>query len=419
MTYTPVRSVSFALAAGLLALSSVPARAQEGSPPAREPGRLVDDAWRAVDTTYYDPDFHGVDWSAVGDSFRARAYPSREDAYAGIREMLARLGNPATRFLTPEQSRALVAEFSGEPHEGVGLLEVLSVDTDLETGEIVVVTPVPGGPAARAGLRPSDVIVAVDGADAAELGLAETASRLRGPAGTSVEVTIRRGGETFPVRIERERVPAVEAVEGFVREEGGRRVGYLGLRQFTPDAAEQMERLVTELQARGVEGWVLDLRNDPGGFVPTVQRIGGFFLGAEPLARLKMRGPEPLSLDAQGAVLIRAPVVALVNEGSASAAEVLSSALQAHGRARLVGVHTFGKGLAHGLQTLSDGSAVTPTLGRLETLTGRDVLDEGVEPDLVVSQPTSPVVDGAYPVAGPDDLQYRRAVELLLEEIEG
>lgn len=378
---------------------------------------LVAEAWTAVDTSYYDPGFHGVDWEAVRDTFMSRSYPTREAAHEGIRRMLGRLGNPATRFLTREQASALVTEFQGQPHEGVGLLEVLSVDTNVETGEIVVVTPVPGAPAARAGLRPGDVIVSVDGRSARELTLAGTASRLRGPAGTGVALEIRRSAKSFEVTLPREEITAIEPVEGFAREVDGLTVGYLGLRQFLPGAQEKMAAVVEELKREGAQAWVLDLRSNPGGYVPVVQQIGGIFLGPAPLARLRTRAPEAMILAGLGETQLEGPVVVLVDGGSASAAEVLSSALQHHGRATLVGTPTFGKGLAHGFVPLSDGSAVTPTMGRLESLGDRDILTQGVVPDVGVVSDVWPVLDPEVEPAGPRDRAWRRAVEVLAEAV--
>lgn len=401
-------TVAFLFAATVL----VPARAMTQTTSFRG---LVDEAWHAIDTTYYDTTFHGLDWSAVRSEFLARQYPTATAAYDGIREMLARLGDRATRFLTPNQAQALVAEFSGQATEGIGVFEVLSVDVNEQTGAIVVVTPVQGWPAARAGLRPGDVIEMVGGSPAREMGLAETMSRLRGPAGTTVALHIRRRDHTLNVRVRRERLPALDPIDGFAREEQGTKVGYIGLRQFTPDVPQRLDTLLGRLEANGVAGYVLDLRNNPGGFVPAAEQIAAMFLGDVPIARVLGRTPEPQVLRAEGERRVERPVVVLVNEGSASAAEVLAGTFQDQRRGPIVGAHTFGKGLVHGLQPLSDGSAVMPTLGRLETIGGRDVLADGIAPDVAVAAVTSPVIDESVDVASPEDGQYQRAVETLIE----
>lgn len=394
----------------LLLLIPVPAVASNSKPNFK---KLVEEAWQAVNDNYYDSSFGGLDWSALRRSLQARSYSGRKQAYAAIRKMLERLGDPGTRFLRPQQATSLLDEFSGKPQEGLGLLEVLSVDIDEASREIVIVTPVAGGPAAREGLKPGDVIVSVDGASAKELGLAETMSRLRGRAGSSVDLAIRRDADQIEVRIQREKVPAVTPVQGLLRRQGNLTIGYLGLRQFTSQAPVRMKELIERFEGQRVEAYVLDLRNNPGGYVEAVQQIAAFFLGEVPIARILGRSSQATELKAQGPRRVEKPVAVLINEGSASAAEVLAAALQDRGRAILLGTHTFGKGLVHGFQRLSDGSAVTPTLGRLMTLGGRSVLKEGVRPDRIVAVPTSPVLGGVIHVATSDDLLYEQAVKFL------
>lgn len=375
---------------------------------------LVLEAWHAVDSSYYDTTFHGVDWMSVQRTYADRNYAGEGEAYAAIGEMLAVLDNPATRFLTAEQAEALMADFAGGPQDGIGLLELLSIDTDESTREIAVVTPIPGGPAARAGLRPGDTIVSIDGTPAASLGLAAAAERMRGQPGTAVTLGIRRDGRTFDRTIRRETVDRLDAVEGFTREVDDRRIGYVGLRQFLPEAVDGITNLLDSLAA---DGYVLDLRNNPGGFVPVLQQIAGLFLGEMALAYVRGRSPEPAVLTATGERRVHAPVVVLVNEGSASAAEALASAFQQHGRATVIGASTFGKGLAHGLVPLSNGSAVMPTVGRLETLDGADILTAAVTPDESVPMPTSPVIDPSFDVASPSDRQFERAAALLTQTL--
>lgn len=376
---------------------------------------LVESAWHAVDSSYYDTTYNGIDWKSVRRTYADRRYADREEAYDAIREMLALLGNPATRFLTAAQSQALMGDFAGGPQDGIGLLELLSVDTDESTGEIVIVTPVPGGPAARASLRPGDVIVSIDGANASDLGLEAAAERMRGEAGSTVTLRIRRGGQTFDRAITRETVPRVHPVNGGVRYVDGRRIGYIGLRQFIPEAVDELTALLDTLDA---DGYVVDLRNNPGGFVPVLQQVAGLFLGDAPLARMRGRSAGPTVLTSTGDQRVHAPLAVLVNEGTASAAEVLASALQYHGRAVLIGTTTFGKGLAHGLVPLPDGSAVMPTVGRLETIAGADILTAAVSPDHPIRMPASPVIDPSIDAGSPDDRQFMRAAGLMVQQLD-
>lgn len=389
--------------------------ADEAVPDGKE---LVREAWRAVSEQYYDPAFGGVNWVDIGDEYLSRSYASLDEAYAAIREMLARLNNPATRFLNPEQAATLIAEFNGTLGEGTGLIGLLCVDTDQETNRIVIVTPLPDTPAARAGLRTGDIIDSLDGRDVNGMDLAATMSALRGPSGSSVEVGVLRNGKAKTVNIERTAAGQVTPVVTRTLEYDGVMVAYIGLRLFNQESPQRFLDFVRRYEREGVSAYVLDLRNNPGGFVPSVQQIAGALIGAKPIASLRTRdGIQELA--AQGDQLTRAKLVVLINEGTASAAEVLASALQHYERGKLLGATTFGKGLAHGFTQLEDGSAVMPTYGRLITLDGVDVLTNGVTPDIQVQAADHPAVDPGLEAATRQDEQFMRAVRYVTGVAEG
>ena len=401
-------------AAALIVLCLPPgAMASDGngsrSDPSLRPADLVAEAWRAVHEKYFDQAFGGADWNSVGETYRKTEYASMEEAHSAIRRMLSHLGNPSTRFLTPAQGAAFFAEIGGDLGSGVGLMELLSVDIDEINGGIVVVTPVERTPAAQAGLRTGDRIVMVDGLSVAELDLASLMSGLRGPPGSAVEMTVQRGDESRSVSITRERLAPVDAVTARVLTVEGTRVAYLGLSLFTAAASEDLRAEIARMQAESPEAFVLDLRNNPGGSLAALRTIAGAFLGEAPLARVAERGGVR-TLTAEGDRLIDKPLVVLINEGTASASEILASALRQNERARLVGAHSFGKGLAHGYAALADGSGVLYTAGRIETLAGQDILTAGVAPDLAVDFAPHPVVTPTLEAAGPGDLQFAEAI---------
>lgn len=403
------------LTAAALVLLSLPpgAMASEGnrgrSDPSFRPADLVAEAWRTIDENYFDRAFGGADWNSLGDAYRKTEYASTEDAHSAIRRMLSHLGNPSTRFLTPAQGAAFFAEVGGDLGSGIGLMELLSVDVDETNGGIVVVTPVERTPAARAGLRTGDRILTVDGLSVADLDLASLMSALRGPEGSAVEMTVQRGDETRSLSITRESLAPVDAVAARVLTVEGIRIAYLGLSLFTATASEELLAEILRMTAEGTEALVLDLRNNPGGRLDALQTIAGAFLGEAPLARVGERGGLR-TLTAEGDRLTDKPLVVLMNEGTASAAEVLASALRQNGRARLVGARSFGKGLVHGYAALADGSGVLYTAGRIETLAGKDILTAGVTPDLAIEFAPHPVVAATIEAAGPDDLQFAEAV---------
>lgn len=400
-----------ALACTAAAMSPSPAPGQERETEV-DAKDVVWEAWRAVSEQYYDPRFGGVDWPGIGGKYLSMPYGDLDAAHAAIRDMLSLLDQPATRFLTGDQAAALLAEFDGDLGPGVGLIELLSVDTSERTGDIVVVTPVPDTPAADAGLMTGDVILAVDGRSTDTMDLAATMEVLRGSPGSVADIVARRDGERLSFPVTRAHVEPARSLETRVIDWNGKEFGYLGLRLFNQEAAQSFVDAVQRMEGRGVDGYVLDLRNNPGGFVPTLQSIAGALMGSVPLASLQSREGKQ-EMVAEGEKLTTRPIVALVNEGTASAAEVLAAAMQHHDRGLILGVKTFGKGLAHGYVALSDGSAVTPTVGRLESLDGVDILTHGMTPDVEVPSVTHPVVDPSVEVASEADRQFQEAVRRL------
>lgn len=410
----PIKQIRVFAAAGLILCSlSAGATASDVGGSGRDPSsratELVAEAWRAIDEGYFDASFGGADWQRVGEEYRGSEFASTDEAHAAIRRMLSRLGNPSTRFLTPAQGKAMFAELGGDLGSGVGLMELLSIDVDEADGGIVIVTPVAQTPAAQAGLGTGDRILAIDGVSAAELDLASVMSALRGPEGSLVEVTVRRGDETRAVPVTREMLGPVDPVVARILAIGDIRVAYLGLTLFTAAASDEVLEEIVRMRAEGADAFVLDLRNNPGGLLRALQTIAGAFLGEAPLARISERGGER-TLTSEGEQLTGKPLVVLINEGTASAAEVLASALRHNRRARLVGTRSFGKGLAHGYTALADGSGVMYTIGRIKTLAGDDILTAGVAPDLAVEFGLHPVVAPDVEAAGPDDLQFAMAI---------
>jgi carboxyl-terminal processing protease len=381
---------------------------------------LVDSAWTAINTQYLDATFNGVDWPGLRHELLAKDYFAKQEAYAAIDMMLKRLNDPATRFLTKEQFAAMLAEFSGGSLEGTGLIELLCVDINEQTKKLTVVTPLPNTPAAQIDLHPRDEIEAIDDVPTAGMSLADAMRRLRGSKGTLVKLTIRRQGKTFAVNLRREAIAPSSPVQAFMREAQHQKIGYVALQQFTPSSGQEMRQAIAGLAKDGASGFVLDLRNNPGGFVPACQEVAGIFLGQKPIAKVLGRGSNLTDLSAQGEKLTDKPVVVLVNEGTASAAEVVAGVLQDEKRAIVVGTRTFGKGLVHDAQQLADSSALMITGGRLRTLKGRDILNDAIMPDEVVAAPESPILNPSRgEPASHQDVQYLRAVEILLKRQNG
>lgn len=315
--------------------------------------------------------------------------------------LLGALGDPSTRLLSPEGWSAFLAEVSGSATVGVGLRELLDLDLGRD-GSLVVITTQPGGSAARAGVGPGDVLEGVDGKPVRELGDAMT--RLRGAEGTEVRVTLRHGGEVRTLTLRRQ---ALAAAGTHVRSgaiEGG--TLHLALDGFSTETAPAVERA---LEGVGEHPVLLDLRNNPGGEVDAALAVAGFFLGERDVMRAVGKLETPV-LRSSGVTRVRGKVAVLVNEGTASAAELLAAALRDSGRARLFGETTAGKALVHLPAPLDDGSVLLISIGRVVRLDGTEILGSGLVPDERVSWTES--VHPPLPVPGrtAPDAQLRAAL---------
>jgi len=300
------------------------------------------------------------------------AAPRGASRGAAIEALLGALGDPSTRLLAPDAWAAFAAEVSGEATVGVGLRELLDLDVGRD-GRLVVITTQPGGPAARGGLAPGDVLETVDGRPVRTLG--EAMTRLRAPEGSEVRLGLRRGGEARPVTLRREALPAAGTQVRAGRTKGG--ALHLALDGFSADTPAAVER---ELRELGDGPVVLDLRNNPGGAVDAALAVAGAFLGEREVMRSVGKLDAPV-LRSSGSARVRGKMVVLTNAGTASAAELVAAALRDTGRARLVGEPTAGKALLHVPVTLDDGSVLLISVGRLVRMDGTEILGRGLVPD--------------------------------------
>ena len=372
------------------------------------PKQLVTEALQIVEENYTDGSFNGLNWQQVKTETLSRQYATSEEAYRAIESVLNRLGNPATRFLTPEQFTGFSAENSGKEHIGVGLPEVLSLDYD-NRGRLRIITPIPDSPAAEAGLQTGDLLNAIDGVSTNNLSLAEAAMKLRGAEGSTVNLTLTRDGSTFDVELKREKIEVGTTVSSKLINVEDTRIGYIYLGQFLDSSVPEMKEAIANLKE--AEALILDLRNNPGGSILATVEIAGFFLGEAKIGTAATRVNLP-PLNSTQMQLTQQPLVVLVNQGTASAAELLAGSLQDYRRAIVIGTPTVGKGLIHSPTPLADNSAIVVTLGKLFTPNGRDILTSGIEPDISIAT-ASPLLDPNIESASSEDTQYLKAVEQL------
>ncbi|APB33346.1 C-terminal processing peptidase-2 [Gloeomargarita lithophora Alchichica-D10] len=364
-----------------------------------EPQRLVVEVWHIVNRAYVEPTFNGHNWQTVRQTALQSPPETMVQAETVIQEMLGQLDDPFTRVLPQSQYRNLQTTTAGEL-TGVGLQIVL----DTEQQVPLVVAPISGSPAAQAGIQSRDRILAIDGASTLGMDMDTAASRMRGLPGTRVVLTLQRGERRWPVTIERQRV----VLPSVVWEVRPGAIGYIQLSQFSAGSAAEMAEAIQALEAQGVGGYVLDLRNNPGGLFQAGLEIAQEWLNQGTVVYTVNRDGLETDFTAGGKALTDKPLVVLVNHGTASASEILAGALQDNHRATLVGETTFGKGLIQSVFKLSNGDGLAVSVARYETPAHHNIHRRGIVPDQEV--PTPPETTG-------NDPQYQAAVAGLTKSL--
>jgi carboxyl-terminal processing protease len=366
--------------------------------------QLVLQAWRTVNQAYYDNSFNHQNWWLTRDSTMKQQFPTEEAAYQAITKMIATLDEPFTRLLRPEQYRSLKVNTAGEL-SGVGL----QIGVKAGSKSIEVIAPIAGSPAAQAGILPHDTIVEIDAVPTSELTLDTAAVKMRGETGTNVSLIIQTADkEPREILLIRRKIE-LNPVTAELHTENGRKIGYLRLAQFSAKAAEELGENITKFKKQGVTGYVLDLRNNPGGLVQAGVEIARQWLNEGTIVYTVDRRGDIEAIESTGSALTDAPLAVLVNEGTASASEILAGALQDNGRAKLIGTKTFGKGLIQSLFDLPNGSGLAVTVAKYETPNHHDIHKLGITPDRVVPTPEIALEFAATA----EDTQYLAAVKEL------
>lgn len=367
--------------------------------------KLVSEAWRVVNRAYLDDTFNHQNWSVVRQNALKQPIDNHDVAYEVIQKMLASLDDPFTRLMKPEQYRSLQVNTSGEL-TGVGL----QIGLEPKSGVLEVVTPIAGSPAEKAGLRPHDRILKIEGMPTSKLTLDEAATRMRGPIGSRVSLAVERNGEDLgEILLVRDRIALNPVLAEMKSSPQGKPIGYIRLSQFNANATAELAHAIASLEKKGADAYILDLRNNPGGLLQAGIEAARLWLDEGTIVYTVNRQGIQGSFEALGSALTRDPLIVLVNQGTASASEILAGALQDNGRATLVGETTFGKGLIQSLFDLSDGAGLAVSVAKYETPSHRDIHKLGIKPDHVVSLEPIPLDQ----VATEQDLQYQAALDLL------
>ncbi len=367
--------------------------------------QLVLESWNIVNEAYLKPEkFDQIQWKRLRQKAVEQQIETTEETYEAITQMLIPLNDPYTRLLKPSDYEAMKASNLGSEINGVGL----QLGARNEDGKIVVISPLEGSPASDEGIQSGSILITVNGESPQSLGLEATASKLRGETGTKVLIELETPeGILKEISLERRSVDLRPVRTRRIRTEN-HTLGYLQITQFSEGVPEQVKEALEELIEKGVEGLVLDLRNNSGGLVSSGLAVADSFLKESPIVETKNReginDPIPSGAD----TLYDGPMVTLVNKGTASASEILAGALQDNDRSQLLGSKTFGKGLIQTLTNLSDGSGLAVTVASYLTPSGRNIQDLGIEPNkyLEMPEPLNP---------GSTDDRWLQDAELFME----
>ncbi len=342
--------------------------------------------WKLLNAHYIDP-------SKLGSNVLV------DGAVAGL---VGAVGDPYTLFLNTKEDTAFRDSLAGN-------LQGIGAELSEKDGAIVIVAPLKGSPAEKAGLLPQDVLIEVDGQSVAGQTLDQVVSKVRGPKGTSVKVTFLRAKEPKPLTLTITRAEIhVPSVEAKIVEKDGKSIGHVALRQFGDSSVEEMRAELQKFADQKVDGVILDLRFNGGGYLDGAVDLVSFFVREGEVVTVQHRNTAPEKHTVSGRPMLPdMPLVVLQNEGSASASEITAGALQDHGRATIIGMKSYGKGTVQEIFDLPEGGSVRITVAKWLTPKGKDLGKEGVHPDIEVQRT-------AEDYAAAKDPQMDAAVEWLV-----
>ena len=375
------------------------------------PKALVDQVWQLVNREYVDSKFNQQDWEATRQSLLSKDYTSNDQAYVAIREALQKLGDPYTRFMDPKQFTALTTQTSGEV-SGIGI----RMEVNEKTKRLSIVEAIENSPAVKAGVKSGDEILAIDGKSTLKMKVDEASNLIRGKAGTGITLRLGRPGKNqFDLKLTRATIE-LPTVNYTLKQEGGRRIGYIRLREFSAHAADQMRRAIGNLNNKKVDSYVLDLRGNPGGLLQASIEIARMWLDNGGIVKTVDRVGGSEETKANRTALTNQPLAILVDGNSASASEILTGALKDNKRALVVGSQTFGKALVQSVHELTDGSGLAVTIAHYYTPKGTDINHKGITPDIQLDLTEAQERQlAANPdlIATVNDPQYARAIVAL------
>lgn len=363
-----------------------------------------DMVWKLVNSKFLDQTNNGQDWSRWRHKYDNQI-KTPEDAYVAIDTMVASLNDRYTRFIPPK-------EFIEEQNLIKGSLFGIGVQIGLRDGKILVISPIEDTPGERAGIKPEDEILAIDGVSTKDMTVDKAADKIRGEKGTTVKLLIKRKGEPDKTySIVRDEIImksiSVKLPENFTLDDS---IGYIRISSFMgKNSGNDFEKELLKLKNK--EGIIIDLRANSGGLLSNAIQIADMFLDNTTIVSTVDRYGYKETAKSRRNFLADQPMVVLINKGSASASEILSGALKDNGRALLVGENTFGKGLVQEVKSLAPfGSGLNITIQKYLTPNGTDINKKGIAPDIEVKITEEDV-------KAKDDVQLKKAQAVLLQMI--
>lgn len=333
--------------------------------------KLYEKNWQTIKNEYYDPNFNHQHWNRWKNRYQGKI-KTEADAKVAIETMLASLNDPYSRFLTKE-------EFAEQNSSITSKISGIGVNIVNDSGKIKIMSVIEDTPAQFADLKPEDIILAIDGRKVSGMSLAQVSNLVKGPVNSFVNIDILRSGEKLNKKIIRKEIKIKT-----VRSSVDKNIGYIQISSFisTSTPNEFLEALEN---TRNTQGLIVDLRGNTGGLLTNAVFIANLFIDKGKIVSIVGRNGYKYDVMAQDAnILIKKPVIILVNGASASASEILSGALKDYQKARIVGTKTFGKGMVQKIIPMPNETGLNLTIAKYLTPKGKDINKKGISPDIEV-----------------------------------
>ena len=374
---------------------------------------VIDHVWQIIYRDFLDSEgnFSKTEWISLRKKLLSKRYNQPIEAYEAIRDMLANLEDPYTRFLDPKEFNQMRIDTSGEL-TGIGI----QIVKDEENDNLMIVAPIEGSPASKAGIRAKDNIISIDNISTKGMDIEQAVRLIRGKAGTIVKLGISRNGNKIYKSLLRQKIEIKSVKSKINNTKDGLLIGYLRIKQFNANASKEIKGTLIDFENKKISGYILDLRGNPGGLLDSSIEISRHFINKGIIVSTVSKNGLKEIKQANGSAITKKPLVVLVNEASASASEIVSGAIKDNQRGKLVGKKTFGKGLVQSMRTLIDGSGLTVTVAKYLTPNGTDINKTGIIPDIEVNMNKRIL---PRDIGTKKDMQYKVGERELIKLIKG